>query len=350
METERQIKSSTTGHSKVLKGMPESLQIDGVDLDRELPRYIMMNMETTCPLRCLKCAQPGRNRKMGQPLSLANRKRILDLGILTGVKELVILGAGEPLLLKNYEMIVRPIIHYANEQGLGTVLFTTTLGLNRQIAEFLRDENVTVFVSFDSLDAMIYKKLTGGGSLATTLKNIQLLREVFLNTQQVLSDGRVLTRLAMNTTIQKDNVHELEEIKAFAGHDMQFICNVPMPEGKLRTYKNWEQLVGSDLPLFTRLAHEKSETGSHSSVSDEGVCSYFFLGLAVDSDGEFLTCAYASDSALHLGNARDVVTPEDFLSRYTMSRQKYTEWCSKIGRKPSCPLRDQAYENFIHSL
>ena len=335
---------------KVLKGMPGSLQMDGVDLNRELPRYLMMNMETTCPLRCLKCAQPGRNRSMGPSLSLQEREKIVDLGINIGVKELVILGAGEPLLTRNYERIVQPIIRHANANGFGTVLFTTTLGLNSQKAEFLRDNNVTVFFSFYSLSAVTYKKLTGGGNLEATLKNIQLLRELFRNTRQVLPDGRVLIRLAINMTIQKDNVHELDDIKAFAAEDMQFICNVPMPEGKLHIYKNWEQLVGDQMPLFAQLAHEKSETGSHSSVYNEGVCSYFFLGLAVDSDGEFLTCAYASDSALHLGNARDVMTAEDLLSRYKMSREKYTQWCSAIGRRPSCPLRDEDYEMFIQSL
>jgi cyclic pyranopterin phosphate synthase len=339
--------------AKVLKGMPEFLEMregkEQMETDK-FPQYLMMNLETGCPFSCKKCAQPGRNREMGQPLSLDERKNILDMSAGIGVKELVIIGAGEPTTPKNFKDIVSPLFEAAHEKGMGTIMFTTAFGIDKEQAEFFRDNDVTIFVSLDSLDSETYKKLTGTGNLARVLENIQILRDAYKETQEVLPDGRKLVRLAINVTIQKDNVDELDKIKEFAGDDMQFIANVPMLEGKLRIYRSWAELVGNgNLETFKRLAAEKSETGSHSSVA-EGTCSYFNRGISIDSDGQFLTCGYASDSAHYLGNVREGVSPESLLEHYQEMRKKYVAWCEKIGRKPSCPLRDDDYKNYIHSL
>jgi len=287
---------------------------------------------------------------MGPPLSLDERKDVLDMAAGIGVKELVIIGAGEPTSPKNFENIIRPVLEATHEKGMGTIMFTTAFGITKEQAEFYRDHDVTVFVSLDSLNPDTYKKLTGTGDLSKILENIQILRDVYKDTQEDLPDGRKLIRLAINVTIQRDNVDELDKIKEFSGDDMQFIANVPMPEGKLRIYRSWAELVSNgDLETFKRLAAEKSETGSHSSVA-EGTCSYFNRGISIDSDGQFLTCGYASESAHYLGNVREGITPQKLLEHYQKMRKKYLEWCQKIGRKPSCPLRDEDYEDYIHSL
>ncbi|OGC81348.1 MAG: hypothetical protein A2V81_00885 [Candidatus Abawacabacteria bacterium RBG_16_42_10] len=339
--------------TKVLKGMPEYFEIreetEQLETDK-CPQYLMMNLETSCPFSCKKCAQPGRNREMGQTLSLDERKNILKIAADIGVRELVIIGAGEPTSPKNFKDVVSPVIESTYKEGMGTILFTTAFGINKEQAEFFRDHDVTVLVSLDSLNPNTYRELTWIGKLTRILENIQILRDTYKNTQEILRDGRKLVRLAINVTIQKGNVDELDTVRNFAGDDMQFIANVPMPEGKLRIYRNWSELVGDgNLEIFSRLAAEKSDTGSHSSVA-EGTCSYFKRGISIDSDGQFLTCGYASDSAHYLGNVREGLTRQKLLEHYKEMRKKYEEWCQKIRRRPSCPLRDGEYENFIRSL
>ena len=163
---------------------------------------------------------------------------------------------------------------------MGTVMFTTAFGIDQEQAEFYRDHDVTVFVSLDSLDPETYKKLTGTGDLNSVLKNIEILRVAYKNTPQNLPDNKKLIRLGINTTIQKDNIEELERIKEFAGEDMQFIANVPMPEGKLRTYEDFVSLVGfradddAKMEELKKLASEKSDTGGHSSIA-EGILQLF---------------------------------------------------------------------------
>ena len=54
--------------AKTMRAMPDYYQQSGVD--DEQPLYLMLNLETTCSMRCPKCALPGRQRKdMGQAVS-----------------------------------------------------------------------------------------------------------------------------------------------------------------------------------------------------------------------------------------------------------------------------------------
>lgn len=338
---------------KILRGMPAYYQIvDGrknAYFDK-YPQYIMMNLETSCPFNCLKCAQPGRNRKMGAPLSLEERKEILNVAVDCGVHELVIIGAGEPTVALNFQKIMKPLIQLAFADGLGTILFTTGFGINEEQAKFYKDHNVTIFISLDSLRRHTYHKLTGGGNLDMILKNIQTLRCVYEDTVTFLPSGEKIVRLAINTTIHADNVAELDKLEKFAGSDMQYISNVPMPEGKLRIYQSWSKILGKyTIDDFQKLAKGKSETGSHSSVAD-GVCSYFMRGISIDADGQLLTCGYASDSAFHLDNIKGKLSKNVLLKHYVNIRQGYSKWCKKIGYKPSCPLRDENYEDYLESL
>lgn len=138
---------------KVLRGMPGFLEMredkEHLEVDKH-PQYLMMNLETSCPFRCPKCAQPGRNRKMGEPLTIDERENVLDTASQIGAQELVIIGAGEPTLPKNFEEIIRPVIEAALKKGMGTIMFTTAMGIDKEQAEFYRDHDVTIFVSLDS--------------------------------------------------------------------------------------------------------------------------------------------------------------------------------------------------------
>ncbi|MBU1089541.1 radical SAM protein [Patescibacteria group bacterium] len=336
--------------TKILRGMPADFELREGELDANThPLYLMMNLETDCPLNCQKCAKPGRSREMGNPLSLFEREKMINMASNIGVRELVIIGSGEPTTKKNFENLVKPVIETAHKKSMGTVMFTTAFGIDKKQAEFYRDHDVTIFISLDSLNDETYKKMTGFGNLKQIFKNIQILRETYKDTQESLPNGGKIIRLGINVTLQKSNVDELDAIEKFAGDDMQFIVNVPMPEGNLRVYKNYQDLVGGDIEKLKRIAETKSKTGSHSSVN-EGVCGYFHNGITVDSDGELLICAYASDSANHLGNMREITTAQDLLNHYQKMREKYKRWCESIQRKPSCPLRDKDYKVFTDSL
>ncbi|MEW6041117.1 MAG: radical SAM protein [Elusimicrobiota bacterium] len=344
---EPKIETEKSPAPKVLRGMPEFLESkEGSEQEDKGPLYLMMNLETKCSYRCPKCALPGYRRDMNEPMSLEQRKKLLTKAGELGIKELVVVGAGEPT--EHFDDIMKPVIESASQEGLGTIMFTTTSHMNREQAEFYRDHDVTIFVSLDAINPETYKKLTGTGNLEQVLDNIQMLKDVYGQSEEVVN-GKKVVRLAINVTVVKQNKDQLDALRELAGDDMQFIANFPIRRGKFKSDKVWEELVGDEYDELQRLAQEKSSTGGHSSI-DEGVCSYFNRGISVDVDGQLLSCGYASETAHSLGTVTDESTLDELKKHYTDIRTRYKQFTEKAGRTPSCPLRDEDYQGFLDEL
>ncbi|MFH1789934.1 MAG: radical SAM protein [bacterium] len=354
---EPKIEDEKSPAPKILKGSPEFFESkEGNDREDKGPLYLMMNLETKCSARCLKCALPGRGGHMGEPLSIDQRKKLLAKVGELGIKELVIVGGGEPT--EHFDDIMKPIIEAAHHEGLGTIMFTNATCLTREQAEFYREHDVSIFVSLDAIDPETYKFLIGFDkikeemkeklTLEQVLNNIRMLREVYGQTEEVIR-GKKVVRLGINVTVFKQNKKQLDAIKKLAGDDMQFIANHPIPRGKLGNKKVWQMLVGDEYEDLQRLAQKKSDTGGHSSIN-EGACSYFNRGISVNTDGQLLSCGYASETAHSLGSVTDSSTIEDLKKHYSDIRTRYKQFTKETGRTPSCPLRDDDYQGFLDKL
>lgn len=344
---EPKIETEKSPAPKILKGAPEFFESrEGAEREDKGPLYLMMNMETKCSYRCPKCALPGYRRDMKEPLTLDQRKKLLSKARELGIKELVVVGAGEPT--EHFDDMMKPVIETAHNEGLGTIMFTTTSHLTREQAEFYRDHDVSIFVSLDAIDPENYKELTGTGNLEQVLNNVQMLKDVYGQSEEVVN-GKKVVRLGINVTVVKQNRDQLDALKELAGDDMQFIVNFPIRRGKFKSNKVWERLVGDQYDELQRLAQDKSDTGGHSSI-DEGVCSYFNRGISVDVDGQLLSCGYASETAHSLGTVTDESTLNELEEHYRDIRARYQQFTQKAGRTPSCPLRDKDYQGFLDQL
>ena len=229
---------------KILKGSPEFFESKEKDEKEDKnPIYLMMNLETKCSYRCPKCALPGYRRNMKEPLSLEQRKKLIIKAREIGIKELVIVGAGEPT--EHFDETIKPVIEAAHHEGIGTIMFTTTSHLTREQAEFYRDHDVSIFVSLDSIDSVTYKELTGTGNLEQVLENIQMLKKVFGETNEQVN-GKKVVRLGINVTVVVQNKEQLDAIKKIAGDEMQFIVNFPIKEENSRAIlfgKDWLESI-----------------------------------------------------------------------------------------------------------
>ena len=360
---------------RILKGMPE--YFDSIEENKEREknesvRYAMLNLPSTCVLRCTKCARYDAREaaefESASPLTLEEQKKFLDFTFEIGAREMVIVGEGEPTQANNWKKLYEPIIEYAHEKGMGTDLFTTAFFLTKTQAEFCRDHNVTVIVSLDSLENDRYYHLYGidkwgegnifeqaaKAEIKTPAdhvkKRIEMLADVYKGTESVSKDGRQITRLGINTTISLANEGELDDLRRFAHeHDMYFVANYLMKEGRAGSkYENYAELVGDDenWERHQRLAQEFSDSGGHSSI-EGGVCNYFGDGIACDSRGYLLTCGYASATAHESENFRQIQKVEELLLLVERNRKAYHLWSEAIGRTPSCPLRDEDYAGFV---
>jgi len=328
---------------KILKGLPGYFQLTG-GFSPARPLYLMLNLETPCRYSCLKCALPGCGcgRVMGPPLSLTERKRVIQIAQKTGVKALVIIGAGEPTDKHGFP-IVRPVVECAAELGMTTILFTTLYGLTGQQADFFKKHDVSLYVSLDSLDSGVYRKLTGSGRLERILPRIELLRRLY---KPETAGADTIVRLGINTTVNVQNYGELERIRAFAGDDMHYVANYPIRRGRFAQSRIWQELVGYRYEEIKRRAHDLSETGGPTSVA-EGVCSYFFRGVSVEIDGQLLVCGYAGETGDCFGNVRQWGGVEDLLRHWRRIQGSYSDFVESCGRSSPCPLRDEVYPRLL---
>ena len=328
----------TTAVNKIMKGRPLYFStIDG-NRETETPLYLMMNVETSCSYRCPKCAlNSERKTTRGTPLTIMERKLIIEKAKETGIRSFVIAGLGEPT--EHFEQI-RPLIETACNEGMTTILFSTLNGLSAEQTAFMRDHDVSVIVSLDSLNPETYRKLTGNGNIQKIMGNISMIRTAYDGTINKIN-GDSIVRLGIDMTIVIDNEHEIDAMRSFAGDDMQLIVNPPMKRGRFNHEILWEKLVGDNYERFANLAKEKSETGGSSTIS-EGVCGYFSRGISVDTDGQLMTCAYAGESVDAIRkNIRSMIdNPEDQKNHLAEIRNSFDKFTKQLGYLPACPVRN----------
>lgn len=333
----------------ILLGSPE--YHESVSLSDTEPLYLMLNLPTTCSLRCRKCALGGQGRKLGPLLSSAERAGIIANASFWGIKTLVITGNGEPT--ENF-LLMKETISVAHACAMSTIMFTTAARLDMEQARFYATHNVSVIVSLDSLNSQIYRWLTGNGDLDRVLENIRGLREVYGEYPAGSINGKNVLRLGVNVTVSRQNIGELSVIKDFCGGDMQLVVNPPMRRGRLQKDRQWSQIVEDASKLdeayesLEAAAQEFSSTGGHSSLTD-GVCGYFYRGVSVDTDGEFLTCSYAGETGGKLGSAKRA-PPVAFGSVNRQVRSLFRTFTGQIGRTPSCPIRDPDFDKLVKSV
>ncbi|MHB8830752.1 MAG: radical SAM protein [Patescibacteria group bacterium] len=333
--------------AKILRAMPDYFHLTGVDAEQ--PLYLMLNLETTCSMRCPKCALPGRQRRdMGQPVSHLERERIMRLASQAGFKTIAVIGAGEPT--ENFHLI-GPMVQFASKLGLETILFSTVSGLDKKQADFFFQNKVQIIVSLDSLDKGNYRRLTGNGDLGRVLENIALLRSTYAQEDASSLSGKRVVRLGINMTVVRQNLGELDVLKQFAASDMLFIANAPIRLGKFASQRSWSRYAGNDAEYgeLVRRAEEASETKGPSS-NFRGTCGYFSRGVAIDVDGAVLSCGYASETAGCLGHAKDLVNPKDLLELNRCVQSRFQAFSRQVNRIPSCPLRDPEVEAYIKCM
>ncbi len=319
------------GALKTMRGLPP-------DLEREQALgvapidYLMLNLRGGCNYRCLKCFSdnPPRNKE----LSLGEMSRIVAEASGLGVRAVVIAGEGEPVSAPDFRHVVR----HVREAGMITIVFTNAGFLDTKMATFLRDNDCSVIVSCDSLRKAVYERLVGvRGVFMKAMRHMEKCRELFAETIETDGDLRIV-RMAINTTVCRQNVDELPRIREFCGDDILFFCNCIARSGAAEQY--WNELCGTDEELLEleNVSRRESETGGCSSMTVDSCCGYLRHGIGIGSDGSLLPCAYTQTLAGAFGNIVDFSLEEAVAEVKTRLASFY----GQHGRE-ACIVRHQHY-------
>jgi len=200
----------------LLKGYSYSLQ--EIYAVRDAGQILCLRMETndSCNLRCIYCYSYLRRRKQKE-MSLENACDVIDQGINLGLRSIVYLGGGEPLLYKHFW----PFIEYVSRQKVVPVIFTNGTLINLSIAKHLFDLGASVMIKLDGKE-VTQDKLSGQG----TYKRIRSGLDALLEAGFGKLNGRY-TRLGIGPCATKINLYEIPDIWRFARKN-NFFPNVEL--------------------------------------------------------------------------------------------------------------------------
>ncbi|HEY3363415.1 MAG TPA: radical SAM protein [Methanosarcina sp.] len=176
---------------------------------RNSNRLLAIRLETnkSCNLRCRYCyAQSGEDS--AKIADFSNLKHIILEAKELGIRSVVVIGGGEPTLHPNF----RDLIAYIDSLGIVPVIFSNTVLMTKELAEFLYKHNASVMGKLDSLKPEVQDYLAGREG---TFKNLRKGLENLLKSgfSKPTEPGEL--RLGVSFVSNKMNLEEIEDIWHF---------------------------------------------------------------------------------------------------------------------------------------
>lgn len=340
--------------NKILKASSYYLEdVRGLDLEERAQNgnlsFILLNQPPICDYHCRRCFMPDYRRESyskRDALTLAEYQRILQDASANGIMCFELSGEGEPLLSGN----LLEIIKSANKDGLLTTLITNANTLNKEQTTLFRDNNVTLVFSLHTLDKQKYEQDNHcGGSFDRKIEHINEAVKIYSGTKTQENCYDVY-RLAIHATLQRDNLDEIEELRAFCRERDIFFSIAPLAlVGSALKHPEIHPQNGEKQVEDVVSIGDNSIIHSHSSKNVFGreVCGTAFYGLNIGWDGAILFDAhygYEVGEQNLLGNIREI----SFEEAVKRQRQYMRTLFENIDG--SCPVRDPKGKEFLKSV
>jgi len=205
--------------------------------DQKLLTLTIM-LENICNFKCPFCYTQTRNFE--NELNTNEIMLMIDDAVKLGVKSILIAGAGEPLLAKNFWEIVQHI----NQRGLFCIVFSNMTRIDKKVAADLYNLNVSIIGKINSFDEARQNKIVGGipNAYALMQRGLANLIEAGFNT---IRNGT--TRLAIETSVVPDNIDEIFEIWTYCRQNNIYpLVDTVLYEGGAKKYGYDDFLVSYD--------------------------------------------------------------------------------------------------------
>jgi len=339
---------------KILKASAYYLE-DVIDLDLDeragngYLSFLLLNQPPVCDYRCRRCFMPDYRRKKyskKDALNIDDYKKIINDAKENGVMCLEISGEGEPLLSEN----LLHVIEYASKSGLMTTLITNGNTLEDGQARFLKDKNVTLIFSLHTLDKEKYETDNEcKGSFERKMKNMKKAVRTYGDTKRY-ENGFEVYRIAMHATLQKDNVHEIDDLRKYCHDNDIFFSIAPLALiGSAIKHKEIHPENGEKSMDEIIWKGDNSIIHSHSSKKAFGreVCGTAYYGMNIGWDGSILLDAhygYEIGERNILGNIRDIPFKEAVKKQRIYAKKLF----ENIDN--SCPVRDKKGKEFLSKV
>lgn len=271
--------------------------------------YLALNMTSACNYRCHYCFVGLTNLKpSSDELTLEQKKRLLSEAASCGAKVLSMPGRGEPL----WDPHFWAILEEANRLGLYVVVYTNGFFLDRDKILRLKQAGVSLYLKVDSFDRKVYEGMVGKkGVYGRVRSNLDLLVEHFH--EPVMENGRIISRLGINSVVSVQSSPSISEIDAWcAERRIFYTCRSPVKVGEAEL--TWDYLVDNQAEELRAIGHRYAER-NFTSATEAGQCGIYRFGITVENNGEIYVCPDARTGFGRIGNVKEMSLQELILKR-----------------------------------
>ncbi len=249
---------------------------------------IRVETNTSCNLRCRYCyAESGAARR---EVPLEKLKAAIDQAAQLGLESVVVIGGGEPTLYSGF----RELISYIHLRGIIPVVFSNTMAMDRELAEFLYSQDASVMGKLDSLRDPVQDFLGGLDGAAKRIRTgLQNLLDVGFGNPE---DPHRL-RLGVSFVTNRANLMEIEDIWHFCRSNNIFPnMEILTPTGRaLETLDGYALELDQIREYKLRLLEADRKTYGHewlpyTPLTGSG-CLQHLYSLYITMDGDVRPCA-----------------------------------------------------------
>ena len=222
--------------------MQNSPSLGLIDQFHRKINYLRLSITDRCDFRCVYCMSDDMQfLPRDEVLSLEESLRLVKIFTSLGVTKLRVTG-GEPLVRKNITWLFEGL---SQIEDLKEIVLTTNGSQLAHHAHMLKMSRVKrINISLDSLDPILFKKITRTGDLD----------KVMLGIDEAIKEG--FSNLKLNTVLMKDvNDHEAIDLVNFAINkkmDISFIEEMPLGD---IGHKRKDTFISNDEVLKKLQAH-----------------------------------------------------------------------------------------------
>ena len=273
----------------------------------ENEQHLMLSLGLTtgpgCNMRCVYCYNEGGSKEAGMVIedrmTWDDYEKAIKESAVIGAQSVILVGVGETMMDKDF----KKIIELSRDQGMIPLIFTNGSMMDKEIARFLFNNQVTIYLALDSTREAVFNQITQArGVFPKVMRGIENCLEAGFG-KITSRNGHQVTDFAINAMVMKSNIDHLEEIEQFCrDRDILFTCRFPEKLGAAPDY--WKSLIAATPEEEARLrkAAEKYSLGGEVFRTEHG-CLFWITGVLLGSDGQARLC-YSLNNKKDFGNIK----------------------------------------------
>lgn len=317
---------------QILKGFPQYY-----NHKEDKPTYLGIHLSPVCNFKCEKCFIGSQKKLVSfeKKLSLQEIYRIMRSGKKQGVKAFGLTGAGEPFL----DLRIKDIVNYSKILGFLTYIATNASILDKDTLNFLKDRDVTLILSLDTLNSkkFISQTNTNKNTYKKVIDNINLAQKIYKDTKVIDKKNNLeIFRLAIHMTVSKKNIEDILDVKKIIKKDTLFSISPLANEGYAKKYFKKEE--------YLDIKSEEHIVKIKDSLTGKNICGFFRHGLDINFDGQILLDAHAIESRVVFSNIREF--KYDVLKAYNYLKPIKIDFI-KNHLDGFCPVRSENLSSWI---